>query len=109
MIIANGNIEIKVKAVVGIAPNTGYPTAPAEVEWLSPIPCQYVVNNSTFQAKTNGEHYTAAHYTVYLEEQPLPDFEQLRLTAEDGRELGEFSLISQPEFLTAVGEIRLII
>ena len=41
--------------------------------------------------------------------EPIPDSEQLRLTDASGKYLGEFSLISPPEPLAAVCEIKLLV
>jgi hypothetical protein len=44
-----------------------------------------------------------------VEEQPLPESEQLRLRDKNGTDLGEFSLIAPPEPMDAVCEIKLLI
>ena len=62
-----------------------------------------------YAIKNNGERFTTATYTVLLEEQELPESEQIRLTDRSGKKLGEFSLIAPPETLEAVGEIRILI
>lgn len=109
MIIENGTIEFKEKTTGKIDPETGYPTKPTKVGWGTPIPCQYIPNSRNNLGKVNGERFTTASYTLLLEEQPLPDSEQIRLTDANGKSLGEFSLISPPEALEAVGEIRILI
>jgi hypothetical protein len=110
MIIENGTIEFKTKGAAGqIDAESGYPTAAAEVEWSKPIPCQFTPNNRNNLGRVNGEHFTTASYTVLLEEQPLPDSEQIRLKDRNGTELGEFSLIAPPEPLDAVCEIKLLV
>ena len=109
MIIENGTIEFKQKTPGKIDPETGYPSKPTEVGWGEPIPCQFLPNNRNNLGRVNGERFTTATYTVLLEEPPLPDSEQIRLTDRSGRVLGEFSLIAPPEALEAVGEIRLLI
>lgn len=109
MIIPNGTIAFKQKTPGGIDPETGYPSKHTASTWGDPIPCQYLPNSRSNLGKVNGERFTTAHYTLLLEEQPLPDSEQLRLTDETGKSLGEFSLLSPPENLTAVGEIKLLI
>lgn len=109
MIIENGTIEFKEKTPGKIDPETGYAQKATEVGWGRPIPCQYLPNNSNNLGRVNGERFTRATYTVLLEEQPLPDSEQIRLTDRSGKVLGEFSLIAPPEALDAVGEIRLLI
>lgn len=108
MIIQNGTIEFKAKAAGGIDPETGYPVA-ASAEWGAPIPCQWLPNSSNLLARILGERFEQAAYEVLLEEQPLPDSEQVRLTDADGESLGEFSLRSRPERLEAVSQIRLML
>ena len=109
MIIENGTIEFKKKTPGKIDPETGYQQKATEVGWGEPIPCQYLPNNRNNLGRVNGERFTRATYTVLLEEQPLPDSEQIRLTDRSGKPLGEFSLIAPPEALEAVGEIKILI
>lgn len=109
MIIANGTIEFKRKTPGRINPETGHPVKATEIAWGEPIPCQYIPNNRNNLGRVNGERFTTATYTVLIEEQPLPGSEQLRLKDRDGKNLGEFSLISTPEALEAVGEIKILI
>lgn len=109
MIIENGTIEFKAKTPGQIDPETGYPTDAAEVGWSDPIPCQFIPNNRNNLGRVNGEHFTTATYTVLIEEQPLPESEQLRLKDRSGKELGEFSLIAPPEAMEAVCEIKILI
>ena len=109
MIIPNGTIEFKEKTPGCIDPETGYPSKPTQGGWGIPIPCQYIPNSRNNLGKVNGERFTTASYTLLLEEQPLPDIEQIRLSDANGNSLGEFSLISPPEALEAVGEIKILI
>ena len=109
MIIENGTIEFKEKTAGKIDPETGYPAKPTAVGWGEPIPCQFLPNNRNNLGRVNGERFTTATYTVLLEEQPLPDSEQLRLKDRMGKELGEYSLIAPPEAMEAVCEIKLLI
>lgn len=109
MIIENGTIEFKEKTPGKIDPETGYPQKPTKVRWGEPIPCQLLPNNRNNLGRINGERFTTASYTVLIEEQPLPSSEQIRLTERSGKVLGEFSLITPPEALEAVGEIRILI
>lgn len=109
MIIPNGTLEFKAKAAGGIDPETGYPVKPTDAKWSDPVPCQYLPNSRNNLGRVNGEHFTAAHYTVLLEEQPLPDTEQVRLKDENGKSLGEFSMIAPPETMGAVCEIKILI
>lgn len=109
MIIENGTIEFKEKTPGKIDPETGYPQKASAIRWGKPIPCQYQPNSRNNLGRVNGESFTTASYTVLLEEQPLPKSEQVRLKGSDGTSLGEFSLISPPEFLEAVSEIRILI
>lgn len=109
MIIENGTIEFKQKATAKIDPETGYPQKPTSVGWGKPIPCQFLPINRNLLAKTLGEPITKATYTVLIEEQPLPEAEQLRLKDRTGKNIGEFSLIAPPESLEAVAEIKILI
>lgn len=109
MIIPNGTIEFKKKTPGTIDPETGYPQQATEVGWGEPIPCQFLPINRNLLARTLGEPITKATYTVLIEEQPIPEAEQLRLTDRTGRTLGEFSLIAPPEALEAVAEIKILI
>lgn len=108
MIIQNGTIEFKAKTAGGLDPESGYPMS-AAAEWGEPYPCQWLPNSSNLLARVLGERFEQAAYEVLLEEQPLPDSEQVRLTDADGESLGEFSLRSRPERLEAVGQIRLML
>lgn len=109
MIIQNGTIEFKDKTAGKIDPETGYPTKATNVGWAEPIPCQYLPNSRNNLGKVNSERFTTASYTVLLEEQPLPSSEQIRLKDSNGKILGEFSLIAPPEYLEAVGEIKILV
>lgn len=108
MIIDNGTIEFKEKSAGGIDPKTGYPQKSSST-WGKPIPCQFLPINRNLLAKSLGEPITQATYTVLIEDQPLPDAEQLRLKGQAGKTIGEFSLIAPPEALEAVGEIKILI
>lgn len=107
MIIENGTIEVKRKVANGINPATGFPVAPAEVEWGAPIPCQYSATRHNWLGKTDGEHYTAASYSILIEEQPF-EAEQIRLKDRSGNVVGDFSVM-QIEPLEAVGEIKILV
>lgn len=109
MIIANGTIEFKAKQPSGIDPETGYPIKATATSWSDPIPCQYLPVSLNLRAKIGGEPISTASYTILVEAQPLPDSEQIRLTASNDKTLGEFSLQSTPEYLHAVDQIRLTV
>lgn len=109
MIIPNGYIRLKAKTPGTIDPATGYPSKPQGVEWDAPIPCQYLPNSRNNLGKVNGEHFSTATYTILVEEQPLPDTEQLRLQDAGGKSLGDFSLIAPPETMEAVGQIKILV
>lgn len=106
MIISNGTIEIKSKNGGGIDPQTGFPT-PASASWGEPIQCQYKANRYNKLGRVQGEHFTAAHYEVLIEEQPF-EAEQVRLKNRSGETLGEFSIM-EVEPLEAVCELRILI
>lgn len=107
MIIPNGTIEVKRKTGGGIDPETGYPGKPSSVAWGNPIPCQYSANKHNWLGRVNGEHFTAAQYTVLIEEQPFTA-EQIRLRNHAGDIVGEFSIM-EIEPLEAVGELRILV
>lgn len=111
MIIPNGTIELKLKVETTpvIDPETGYPSRPQEAQWSDPIPCQFMPNSRNNLGRINGEHFTTASYTVLVEEQPLPDFEQVRLTDFATGKQREFSLLSPPEQLVAVCQTQIFI
>jgi hypothetical protein len=107
MIIPNGYIETKVKTGGGID-DDGYPVEP-EADWGDPIPCQYTINNYSNKGKANGEAFTIASYSILVEQMPQSyDSEQIRLTSNSGKELGEFSVIDV-EQLEAVSQIRITV
>ena len=80
MIITNGTIEVKRKTAGGIDPETGFPVKSSEVSWGSPIDCQYTANKYNKLGKVNGEHFTVAQYSILIEEQPLGEFDLIRLS-----------------------------
>lgn len=110
MIIENGTIEFKRKFPGGLDPKTGHPIKPTDYGWGKPIACQFIPSNRQLLLKTaTGERITKANYTVLIEDQPLPESEQIRLTDASGKILGDFSLIAPPETLEAVCEIKILI
>ncbi len=109
MIIPNGTLEFKSKTPGGIDPETGYPKRPTDTGWSEPIPCQYVPTSGNLLATNNGERITKKNFTVLLDDQPLPESEQVRLMDSNGKSLGEFSMIVPPEPLEAVDQIKLTI
>lgn len=106
MIIANGYIETKTKSGGGINPETGYPNKPTEA-WGEPIPCQYQANNNSLKGRTNGEAYRIASYEILIDEQPY-ESEQLRLRDDNGKVLGEFSVIDIKP-LAAVCQVKILV
>lgn len=110
MIIQNGYIQVKQKAAAEYDPETGYYKKPtAKPTWGERIPCQFIQNTHNNLGRVNGEHFTAATYQILIEEQQ-PSFtaEQVRLTSVEGREIGDFSVISV-EPLEAVCETRIMV
>lgn len=105
MIIPNGTIQIRSKAVSEIDPETGHSRKPSEASWGEPIPCQYVPTKYNALGIPSGEHATLASYQVYLDETALtPD--RIRLTDRNGKAVGDFSVI-WVERLDAVCQVRL--
>ena len=107
MTIQNGTIEVKGKTGGGIDPETGYAKNPT-FSWSDPIPCQWTANNYDKLGRVNGEHFTVAHFSVLIEEQPFEGVEQVRLKDLAGKELGEFSIM-QIEPLEAVCQLRILV
>ena len=105
MINQNSTIEVKQKTGGGIDPDTGYPKKPGTTTWGDPIPCQYSANKYNQLGTVNGEHFTAAQYSVLIEEQPFTA-EQVRLKDRAGNVVGEFSVM-RVEPLDAVCELRI--
>lgn len=106
MIIPNGTIAFKEKHGGGIDPATGYPVA-ATATWGDPIPAQILPGTRSLLATAGGERITKAAYSVLIEWQTLPQSEQVRLTWQDGTEIGEFSMAAPVEWLLAVGQIKI--
>lgn len=106
MIIANGTIQAKIKSGGGMNPETGYPDKPT-VAWGEPIPCQYQANNNSLKGRTNGEAFRIASYEILIDEQPY-EAEQLRLRDDNGKVLGEFSVIDIKP-LAAVSQVKILV
>ena len=104
MIIANGIIQIKQKAPQNVDPVTGYPRK-AESSWGEPIPCQWLQKQKNLLALINNEPHTVQHYDILIDETQI-EGEQLRLTDDTGRHLGDFSIIALEE-LRGVCQIRI--
>lgn len=104
MIIPNGYIAIKAKTAGGIDTDTGYPIE-STAEFGAPIPCQFSANSRDNLGKVNGEHFTIAQYTVFIEEQEFTA-EQIRLTDAAGNVIGDFSVIDV-EPLPAVCQLKI--
>lgn len=109
MIIENGTIEFKEKHAGGINPLTGYPRKATDVEWVHTIPCQWIANSRNDLGRVNGERFSVASFTVLVEEQPLPSSRQVRLKDDRGKLLGEFTMVADPEPLTAVGQLKILL
>lgn len=106
MIIENGHIRIKVKAEPQVTED-GYFKKPDKEQWLSPIPCQWILTAGNNNEMVNGEHYKSASYTILIEQGPqLHIGEQLMLEDFLCTCLGEFSIISV-EPLDAVGQLKI--
>lgn len=106
MIIPNGHIEIKSKSVGGMDED-GYPIQ-ANAVWKDPIRCQIVPNRSTLLGVTGqgtGEPFTVAEYSILMNESEYPEkpFEQIRLTGDGGKSLGEYS-VKKVRHLRAVSQ-----
>lgn len=111
MIIPNGYIEIKSKSVGGMDED-GYPI-PAKAVWEEPIRCQIVPNRSTLLGVTGqgaGEPFTVAEYSILVNENEYPEkpFEQIRLTDDGGKSLGEYS-VKKVRHLSAVSQYEITV
>lgn len=87
-------------------PETGYPDKPTEA-WGEPIPCQYQANNNSLKGRKNGEAYRIASYEILIDEQPY-GAEQLRLRDDNGKVIGEFSVIDIKP-LAAVCQVKILV
>lgn len=87
----NGYILLKIKVGGGIDPTTGYP-APPTVSWSEPIRCYYRANKYNQIGMVNDMAFTSAQYCISVERTEIQS-EVLRLVADNGRELGEFSIM----------------
>ena len=105
MLITNGRIETKIKTGGGLN-EAGYPVNPS-VDWGNPIPCQYQANNNSLKGRTNGEAFHIASYEILIDEQPY-ESEQLRLSDDNGKVLGEFSVIDIKP-LSAVCQVKILV
>ena len=87
---------------------TGFPSAPAGVEWGDPLPCQWSAVHYSRLALDNGEPYTQCSFTALIEypDEIVPAGEQVRLLAEGGTEIGQYS-VYWDEALDAVSQHRL--
>lgn len=108
MIIENGTIEIKNKAVGGIDPETGFPVQDKTVVWGKPIPCQWKTNKFNYLGKAEGGNFTVAHYSILIESDREFTAEQIRLRDNYGNVLGEFSVI-EVEILKSMCQLRITV
>ncbi len=107
MIIENGRIEIGIAQGGGFDSN-GYPVAEQNQQWSKPIPCQYFASQYDLQGQTaQGEAVVRSKYTILIEYQTVRG-EVVRLTDEEGKEVGVYPII-QIEPLQAVQETRIFI
>jgi hypothetical protein len=104
MIIVNGTIAAKVKTG-GRLGTDGYPVKPDEA-WGRPIPCHVKVSKRNNLGKQNENTFKIASYEVLIEPQPFEE-ERIRLT-ENGRDLGEFSVL-WTEHLDAVEALKIVV
>ncbi|MDR0385392.1 MAG: hypothetical protein LBH60_04885 [Prevotellaceae bacterium] len=107
MIIVNGEISAKSKTGGGLDEN-GNPVRPSS-EWGKPIPCRISVNKRNNLGKQNGNSFTIASFEILIEPQPFIDDGMVKLRYLSGRELGEFPIMFPPEFLEAVGAVKIVV
>ncbi|MDL2310128.1 hypothetical protein LJC39_03315 [Parabacteroides sp. OttesenSCG-928-B22] len=107
MIIVNGFISAKVKTGGGLGEN-GNPVRPSS-EWGEPIPCNIRVNKRNNLGKQNGNTFTVASYEILIEPQSFIDDGMVKLQYVSGKDLGEFPIMFPPEFLEAVGAVKITV
>lgn len=107
MIIQNGYIESVTLLNGGLDAATGHPTAGTK-EYGELIPCQFYASHYNAQAKSNGEPFTSAAWTILIES--LWDFnaEIVRLRDLRGTVIGEYSILRK-EPLDAVCQVRITV
>ena len=105
MIIVNGSIQIKQKTGGGLD-SDGNPVRVSE-SFSDPIPCHLRANKLDNLGRQDGNTFTVAAYEALVESADFAG-ERVRLTGGDGRELGEFSVMSV-ESLDAVGALKVMV
>lgn len=107
MIFVNGYISAKSKTGGGLDEN-GNPVRPSS-EWSNPVPCHIKVNQRNNLGKQNGNSFTIASYEILIEPQSFIDDGIIKLFYISGKELGEFPIMFPPEFLEAVGAVKIVV
>ncbi len=106
MIVENGFITPKIKTGGGEDAN-GNPVRPSS-DWGKPISCNIKVNKNSLVGRSNGNAFTVASYEILVEATEW-EAETVKLAYSSGKSLGEFSLLSEPEILQAVGMVKLLV
>lgn len=108
--IINANGTLRVKAIIALEDDLdskGYPMT-TEDNWGEPIECNVKTNNQASTGITiSGNEFETASFEVLIEEQPF-DAEIVWLVR-DGVNLGVFQVQGKPEFLPAVGNIKILV
>jgi hypothetical protein len=106
MVVENGVISPKIKTGGGLD-GKGNPVRPG-FAWGDPVECNIKVNKNSLVGKSNGNTFTIASYEILVEATEW-EAESVKLAYSSGKELGEFSLLSEPEILQAVGMVKLLV
>lgn len=105
MIIPNGILEAQTTAGSGLD-ERGFPKT-ANHTWGVPVPCQFSPVKQNYLASVNGEPVRTRSFSILIEAQDF-SADRVRLTADNGKCIGEFSVISV-EPLEAVCQVRIIV
>lgn len=104
---ANGVLMFGLNAGTERLDNDGYPIVSGDT-WDGVIECHIKTNTqATVGVTTNGNVFEASAYEVLIEQQEF-NAKVVRLVR-DGVELGEFQVQGEPEYLTAVGNTKIMV
>ena len=111
MIYEDGTIQILIMTGSGLDED-GYPIKSETDNWSNPINCEITPVKNAFMTDSNGNKYTDASYVVCIDEisinRELLKGERVKLKIR-GKELGLFSLKGNPEYMTAVCALKIVV
>jgi hypothetical protein len=107
MIIENGTLKYITGATGGGLGANGKPVKREDV-WSAAIPCNVRTNNRNNLGKKEGEAFIVASYIVLIDYRTGFNPGRVQLTDNEGREIGEFPVISI-ETLDSVNAIKLVV